>query len=414
MKILHIIASYKPAYIYGGPIMSVAKLCEELGLRGPQSGLREPQSGLREPRLRGPQSDIRIVVYTTLANGKEELHYHSGTVKMVDGVEVHYFKRLTKDHSHFSPALFWKLWRTAKDYDVIHIHAWWNLVSVFSCLIGILKGCKIVLTPRGTLSNYSFNSRTSALKKVFHRFIGRPLLKSCYIHTTSKREEIDMQNLLDPKYINTIPNLVELPWKEMKELAKQREPFNGTLRLIFLSRIEQKKGLELLFEILAQVTFTFKLEIAGTGEPEYIFHLKKMSEKLGISAHINWLGMLNKNEKFLQLAKNDLFVLPSFDENFANVVIESLFTGTPVLITENVGLSDYVKEKNLGWICERTAFSLTENLQKAYEGIQTHIIHSEYLVETIINDYKEDKIINRYWDLYDEVRKSDSHKALLP
>src|SRR5690606_32993182 len=50
-------------------------------------------------------------VYTNLANGKEELPYPSGTIKNIDGVEVHYFKRWTKDHSHFSPALFWKLWK---------------------------------------------------------------------------------------------------------------------------------------------------------------------------------------------------------------------------------------------------------------------------------------------------------------
>lgn len=413
MKILHIVASYKPAYIYGGPVMSVAKLCEELNktvsrnkkqeiessfVYHPSNNKEEENKGLREP-----QPDMRVVVYTTLANGKEELPYPSGTVKLVDGVEVHYFTRWTKDHSHFSPDLFWKLWKTSKDFDIIHIHAWWNLVSVFSCLIALLKGKKVIFTPRGTLSTYSFNNRTSAAKKLFHQYIGKPLLKKCHIHTTSKREEIDMQILLNPKGITTLPNLVELPWNQRESLLNKCQGFNGSLKMIFLSRIEQKKGLELLFTVLSKIAYPFHLQIAGTGETDYIMELKQLSKQIGIAEQISWLGMLNKEEKFLQLAENDLFVLPSYDENFANVVIESLFTGTPVLITENVGLSDYVLENDLGWVCKRTEQDLYTGLYEAYQQISKNKINRTNLQKTIATDFKEDKLIKRCWEMYGEV-----------
>ena len=74
--------SYKPAYIYGGPTMSVAKLCEAL-----------------------TKTNVAIEVLTTTANGKIELNVKSGEQTEVDGVKVSYFRRLTKDHTHFSPAL---------------------------------------------------------------------------------------------------------------------------------------------------------------------------------------------------------------------------------------------------------------------------------------------------------------------
>lgn len=435
MKILHIIASYKPAYIYGGPIMSVAKLCECLSAVS-SNQYQVPRLEEREEEILNQVQDDRdrrsnneqqktnkqtnkqtnishspnspllrrgaggeATVYTTLANGAEELPYPSGTVKNIDEVEVHYFKRLTKDHSHISPALFWKLWKTAKDFDIIHIHAWWNLVSIFSCLIAVMKGKKIVFTPRGTLSTYSFNNRTSAAKKLFHRYIGKPLLKKCHIHTTSKREEMDMQILLNPKEITTIPNLVELPWKQADTLLQRHKDFNGSLKMIFLSRIEQKKGLELLFTVLSKIQYPFHLQIAGTGEADYIAELKQLSEQLEIAEHLTWLGMLNKEEKFLQLAENDLFVLPSYDENFANVVIESLFSGTPVLITENVGLSDYVLEKDLGWVCKRTENDLLEKLNEAYR----ESTYSKRIQDTIVEDFKEDKLVERYWEMYGEV-----------
>ena len=90
MKILHITASYKPAFIYGGPIYSVGALCEAL-LKSQEQGTRNQEveshklkvesqkltgeSGKMENR---GEDDIEVNVYTTLANGKEELPYPSG------------------------------------------------------------------------------------------------------------------------------------------------------------------------------------------------------------------------------------------------------------------------------------------------------------------------------------------------
>jgi hypothetical protein len=104
LKILHITASYKPAFIYGGPIYSVGTLCEAL-----------VKSADRSLKSESPPLLIsNLEVITTLANGKEELPYPSGALKIVEGVPVRYFKRLTKDHSHFSPALLWHLWKKLK------------------------------------------------------------------------------------------------------------------------------------------------------------------------------------------------------------------------------------------------------------------------------------------------------------
>ncbi len=390
--------------------MSVAKLCECLSAA--DSSIVCRSSLVDHTNNEQQTTNNEITVYTTLANGKDELPYPAGTVKQVDGVEVHYFKRLTKDHSHFSPALYWKLWRTAKDFDIIHIHAWWNLVSIFSLMIALLKGKKVVFTPRGTLSSYSFNNRTSVAKKLFHQYIGKPLLKKCYIHTTSKREEKDIKELLNPKYVKTIPNLVELPWQQSSALLAQHQAFNGTLKLIFLSRVEQKKGLELLFDILAKADFPYHLEIAGTGNENYITELKALSKDLGIAEHITWLGMLHKDEKFIQLARNDLFVLPSYDENFANVVIESLFAGTPVWITENVGLSDYVSEKNLGWVCQRTEEDLAMKLYEAYERISKNEIDRTDLQKTIEEDFKETNITKKYLEMYTNLSSRGNERSL--
>ena len=87
MKILHVTASYKPAFIYGGPIYSVAALCEAL-LKSQEQLVKikevESQKLIVESRKIGARGKyiIEVDVYTTLANGKEELPFSSGELKM--------------------------------------------------------------------------------------------------------------------------------------------------------------------------------------------------------------------------------------------------------------------------------------------------------------------------------------------
>ena len=94
IKILQITAAYKPAYIYGGPTMSVAKLCETLVKSKEQACLSEIQGAKNK-------DEFELEVFTTTANGKTELDVTSDETTIVDSVKVTYFKRLTKDEKRF-------------------------------------------------------------------------------------------------------------------------------------------------------------------------------------------------------------------------------------------------------------------------------------------------------------------------
>lgn len=446
MQILHINASYKPAYIYGGPTVSVSKLCEELGKlgvgsrelgdRGQESEVRGVENGKwkvksedrRESEIRssrsevqklendepsegfdflpngqaGAQPDIQVSVYTTLANGKEALPYISGVEKNVEGVSVKYFKRLTKDHSHFSPALLWHLWKTVKNYDVIHIHAWWNLVSVLSALICVIKGKKYILSPRGTLSNYSFGNGKSFVKQVFHSWIGKPLLNKAIFQVSSEKEKRDIINLVGPlKSITVIPNFVELTnaWGSTIPAKGIAQP-----KLLFFSRVEEKKGLEFLLQACSLLNFPFNLAIAGDGQEEYLIKLKSLASQLNITPNINWLGQIAPDKKFQTLAEYDLLVLPSYDENFANVVIESLACGTAVLLSPHVGLADYVKDHKLGWICSQKPEDIAETLRTIFKSQLEHLMYiRKYGPAIIKEDYNETNLRNAYINYYQSV-----------
>lgn len=265
---------------------------------------------------------------------------------MVDGVPVWYFKRLTGDHSHFSPALLRAVWTEVKQSDVIHIHAWWNLVSVLSCFIALLRRRPVVISPRGTLSAYSFHNKNSFYKKLIHYLLGKHLLNNSFIHVTSVREKDRLGYLIRHKNIIDIPNFISLP----VSFPARSYTDQGKLKLLFLSRIEEKKGLDILLHALKAVTVAYSLTIAGNGELAYIDSLKQIITENELTDHVTWIGFQDE-QKFQVLSDHDLLILPSHDENFGNVVIESLGVGTPVLISEQVGLADYVAANNLGRVC---------------------------------------------------------------
>ena len=344
MNLLHIIPTYKPAYCYGGPIISISLLCENLAAKG----------------------DCQVTVLSTTANGKAELPVYKHTPKVVEGVKVYYFPRWTKDHSQFSPALLWFLWRNARNYDAIHIHSWWNLSVLFATGVCILRGVKPILSPRGMLSSFTLTGR---FKPLFHRFLGKKLLQNTILHATSAQEVNECLALIpDWKYTH-LPNFLDLDtlsYSKHDDLNISLNKSNDTIKLLFLSRLHQKKGVELLFDALAQVSFDWSLTIAGDGETDYLEQLKQRSRNLGIDNKINWLGWVNAEKRLAAFEAADLLVLPSHNENFANVVIESLSVGTPVLVSQHVGLSDYILEKKLGWVCDTTVESLQAKLTEAY------------------------------------------------
>jgi glycosyltransferase involved in cell wall biosynthesis len=374
LKVLQICAAYKPAYIYGGPTMSVSMLSEQLSKAG-----------------------IYTEAYTTTANGKVELPVPPGEPLAVDGVTVTYFKRITKDHSHFSPALLKQLWREAPGFDVIHIHAWWNLVSLFSCLIALLRKVPVVVSPRGTLSPYSFQNKNNRAKWLIHQLFGKPLLKRCHIHVTSNREGEAMNTLIQPKSTTNLPNFVRLP--AAKSISRAS---NKIFKLLFFSRIEDKKGLDILINALPFLTFPYTLTIAGDGEENYIRILKALAKSNAVDEKITWAGF-QKEKKFELLFEHDLLILPSHDENFGNVIIESLSQGTAVLVSPQVGLAAYVIKNKFGWESELNAASVSNMINFIHEKRDALCMIRTDAPAKIRADFNEDKLVKQYTDMYNNI-----------
>jgi glycosyltransferase involved in cell wall biosynthesis len=373
MNILFITPSYKPAYVYGGPAVSVSELAESLAAIGHS-----------------------VTIYTTTANGKEELPVATGVPLPVGGVTVYYFKRQSGDHTHVSVGLWRTVWKTAGRFDIIHLQSWWSLLILGAAAICRLRGWDYLISPRGMLSQYSFRNQHGLAKKLIHRFFGRPLLRRSRLHATTRLEWDDCA-AVNPRWEGFIlPNIIRFPKAEGGREARPA----GPITLGFLSRIDPKKGLELLLPALAQVNFDYRLKIAGSGEEAYISSLQALARELGIAENIEWCGWKAGEEKYQFLRGVDLFVLTSHNENFANTVIESLAVGTPVLLSKGVGLADYVNENALGWVCETSVASITQTLHKFHSEKDRLSTISEEAPLRIQRDFEKLALAARYGEAY--------------
>ncbi len=370
MKILLITPSYQPAIVYGGTTVVVSKLAQAL-----------------------TQAGAEVHVYTTTANGNTELNVTPNAPVMLEGVTVFYFKRLTKDHSHFSPQMLRMLYRHGKKFQVIHIHSWWNIFSITAAFLLYIRKWPYIISPHGMLSSYTFK-QASFIKKIFHYFLGKRLIRAAILHGTSK-QEIDEIDQISPKGKRfQCANIVDLP-----QLNLPTKNTNKEFSLGFLSRVEKKKNLGLLLDVMAELDKKVILQIAGSGHKTYIKALKNKIKQLGLEEQVIWLGWLDRRKyQFLQTI--DLFVLPSYNENFAVAVLESLLAGTPVLLSKQVGLAGFVEQKKLGWIFDGTKEELKLKLIEAISQTKKRNWISAHASSIVFQNFDSKILAKNYLNNY--------------
>lgn len=141
----------------------------------------------------------------------------------------------------------------------------------------------------------------------------------------------------------------------------------GKRILLFLSRIHEKKGCDLLIEAFAQEFAAqpeWHLVMAGPDQTGWKAVLVKMSERLGIANRITWPGMLRGDRKWGAFRSAEAFVLPSHQENFGIVVAEALACGTPVLISNKVNIWREIEAEQCGFVADDTLEGTRELLRR--------------------------------------------------
>jgi glycosyltransferase involved in cell wall biosynthesis len=146
----------------------------------------------------------------------------------------------------------------------------------------------------------------------------------------------------------------------------------GKRILLFLSRIHEKKGCDLLIEAFSHIAAKhpdMRLVIAGPGEDAAIAALKREVHARGIESQVVWTGMLSGAVKWAALRAAEVFVLPSHQENFGIAVVEALASATPVIITDRVNIWREIAERRAGLIVKDTREGVAAGLAQWCEAM---------------------------------------------
>lgn len=231
----------------------------------------------------------------------------------------------------------------SRSVDLIHNHGLWMMPNVYSGQVARQQDTPLVVSPHGTLSQWAMESGSS-IKRVFWPVLQRPALAAttCF-HATAKSEYEEIRRMGFFQPVAIIPNGVDIP----DLLPKTQE---GSRTLLFLGRIHPVKGLDVLLPAWGMVQDRFpewKLRIVGPDNDGYLAQMQQLASELRLE-RIEFGGALYGKQKALAYGQADLFVLPSYSENFGMTVAEALAAGTPAIVTKGapwVGLDEH----RAGW-----------------------------------------------------------------
>ncbi len=261
--------------------------------------------------------------------------------------------------------------QAATQLSLIHNHGLWMFPNWYARQAAEKANIPLVISPRGMLEPWAQERSRWRKLLAWHIFEKRNLRYARLFHATSEAEAQSIRRKGFRQPIALIPNGVEIPDRDLKPAREHLERHFPRLRgkryLLFMSRLHPKKGLDLLTSSWASLHASFPqwhLLIAGGDWESYRERLTKVVLRKGIDASVSLSGPLDGRVKEAALLHADLFVLPSFSENFGIVVAESLVHGVPVITTKGTPWKEVITHQ-CGWWIEASEDSLKSTLTEA-------------------------------------------------
>jgi len=293
--------------------------------------------------------------------------------------------------------------------NLFHGHGLWQLpVHQMSKIARKLKN-PYIITPRGMLEPWSLTQGRLKKQLALKLFQFNDLKKATCIHATAPMELESIRDLGFKNPIAMIPNGVNISEFPIHFPEKVNEP----KKILFLSRIHVKKGIENLIEAWKLIDIEFKndwiIEIVGNGDDNYIQSLKDKIISENLSEQIEIKKPVFGEDKIKLFREASLFVLPTFSENFGIVIAEALASYTPVITTKGTPWGDLKQHKAGWWInigVEPLKLALEEALNTKEEDLFIMGENGRSLIE---NKYSMESVGKQMIDLYDWIL-TDKHK----
>lgn len=359
---------------WGGPTKVVSELTQTLAQKGIQPSI--------------------FTVFT---------HRYNKTLVQPNGVELKAFPEplFGKIWATYSPTLQSELYKSAKNYDLIHIHELWGYAHFAAHRAALAAEIPYIITVHGALDKWRLNI-SSFRKKIYTHFIQRNSFeKAAAIHALVEEEINEIRQYASVNNIFVIPNGINLrdyaALPSPTQFEQQYPELKNKMVILFMGRIHFMKGLDILaksFGNIVKQNPKAHLVIAGPENNSYKKEIIATLEKGNALKSTTFTGMIQGKEKLSALSRADIFVLPSYSEGFSMSIIEALACSLPVVITTGCKFTSIIKN-NAGFVIDPNAEQLTNKISVLLnsEALRSQMgANGKMLVS---RDYTWDSIANR-------------------
>ena len=345
MKVLHIIESLAPRY--GGPVSALR-------------GLAPAQRAL----------GLDVSIWTTTADYPHGELHAPGDGHLSDGTPVQFFK-INYEPIKYSNSMRLALQRGVRNFDLLHVHGLYRFPPTYAARCARKRGLPYIIRPFGSLMSALHNQSAHSilLKRLYERWFDWPNLRGAgAIHCTSATERVEVakSGLQTPSFV--LPNGID--WTKYGVLPhpgsfRSRIGVGNAPLVLFLSRLDSVKGLDLLvpaFAAARQAVPSATLAIVGPDNKGYGEEVRRWVKEHHLQQYVYFVGTLTGVAVMDAYVDADVFVLPSYSENFGNVVAEAMACGRPVVISNRVGIHGEVAAAEAGMVTRCDVAEITDAL----------------------------------------------------
>jgi glycosyltransferase involved in cell wall biosynthesis len=386
MKILQIIPGYIPAGFASGTIGPTHSLNRALVKQG-----------------------VDVTVFTTNIDGATTIDVPLNEEVDIDGVKVFYFP-ITFRPWQYARDMRKTLAKQAMNYDLIHISGAFLSESFFGSYYARKYKKPYIISPHGSFMIDPL-SRKALKKKIYINLFEKRILKNAQaIHFTIEKEKEDYIKAGFPlKKALIIPNGISIENYETSAGGPFRKKFgidNDKKIILFLGRIHPIKGLDTLIDACA-IVFASEpnaiLVIAGPDENGYKKIIEAQILKNDIRDRVIFAGVVSGDDKNYMFKDGDVFALTSYSENFSMATIEAMQYGLPVVITEEVGVSPYIKQSDAGIVVKKTATETANAILKILSDKNSAEIMGTNGMNLVKKEFDSNSVAKRFFEAYKKI-----------